>query len=166
MWLTDTRVLVTLLAASLSAPAEAKVEAGQIVPPLADFRLEGDLPKLHGHVVVLDVWASWCAPCKASFPALAKLHQEFSRRGVVVLGISVDENARQYAAFVRRHAPPFPVVRDQGLAFARSFEPPAMPTTYVIDRHGRVRRVHRGFQGESTVAELRNEVEQLLQEGP
>lgn len=165
MWLPDTKSAGLLIVFVLAASAPAKVDPGQMAPDLAGFNLEGEVPPLDGRIVVLDVWASWCAPCKASFPALADLHEEFAGRGVVILGVSVDQNQRQYAAFVRRHEPPFPVARDASLAFARAFEPAAMPTTYVIDRRGRVRSVHRGFHGESSVEQLRLELAQLLEEG-
>lgn len=164
MWLPDTTSAGVLLALVLASTAPAKVQPGQMAPDLAGFNLEGELPTLEGRIVVLDVWASWCAPCKASFPALADLHRDFAEQGVVVLGVSVDREQRQYVEFVRRHAPPFPVVRDATFAFARAFEPAAMPTTYVIDRQGRVRGVHRGFHGQSSVKQLRLEVAQLLEE--
>ena len=85
MWLPDTKSAGLLIVFVLAASAPAKVDPGQMAPDLAGFNLEGEVPPLDGRIVVLDVWASWCAPCKASFPALADLHEEFAGRGVLAL---------------------------------------------------------------------------------
>lgn len=148
----------------LHLPAQAKIGAGDPLPPLSSFELEGDLPDVAGKVVLIDVWASWCAPCKASFPALAALQEEYGAKGFVVLAVSMDRRSRDYAGFVQRFTPPFVTARDATEKFATTFEPPAMPTSYLVDRRGRVREVHVGFHGERTVAELRSSIIALLKE--
>lgn len=112
----------------------------------------------------MDFWASWCAPCQASFPALAKIFTDYSPRGLVIVAVSQDDATGPYEAFVKKYRPTFPTVRDQTHALARAVDVPAMPTSYLVDRSGRVRFVHAGFHGDSTVREIRTEIEQLLAE--
>ena len=149
----------------LVAPeAWAKVGPGDAFPPLAAAGLEGDLPATAGQVVLVDFWASWCAPCKASFPAYARLQGDYGGRGLVIVAVSVDQDAPAYARFVRQLQPPFPTVRDAGQKLVSTVDVPAMPSSYLVGRDGKVRFVHAGFYGERTERELRQEIDSLLAE--
>jgi len=152
---------VGLLAA---ATASAQVKPGDPFPPLASAGLEGTLPATAGQVVLVDFWASWCAPCKASFPAYARLQGDYAARGLVILAVSVDQTASAFTTFVRRLNPPFPTVRDSGQKLVRAVDVPTMPSSYLVGRDGKVRFVHAGFYGERTESELRQEIESLLRE--
>ena len=157
--------LCWLAAAALltGAPVRAEIKTGDVFPALAIAGLAGGTaPATAGHVVLVDFWASWCAPCKASFPALAKLHADYAARGVVIVAVSVDEKPADFAAFVKKWSPPFAVLHDRGQQLVRTVRVPAMPTTYLLDRAGRVRFLHQGYHGESTDRELRAELDQLL----
>lgn len=154
---------ILLLMASGGARAELNV--GDPFPSLAEAELVGGaLPATAGHVVMVDFWASWCAPCKASFPAMARLHAEFAPRGLTIVAVSVDEKPAAYAAFVKRNAPPFATLHDVQQKLVRGVKVPAMPTSYLLGRDGRVRFVHRGFHGKATEDELREQIETLLAE--
>jgi len=146
----------------------AQVKAGAVFPDLAAAGLValtgGDVPERTGKVVLVDFWASWCAPCKASFPMLAKLHAEFAVRGLIVAGIGIDEKPAAAEAFVKKLAPPFPTLHDREQKLVRQVVVPAMPTSYLIGRDGRVRFVHEGFHGDRTERELRQQIEALLAE--
>lgn len=153
---------------ALTSPmARAQLKVGDPLPVLSQYALEGNLPSdLGGRVVVLDFWASWCGPCKASFPTLVALQTEFSAAGLTVLGVSVDESRAAYEGFVRKHAPVFPTVRDAEHRLVKVVRAPKMPTTYVIDRHGVVRHVHEGYHGDTSAKLLRDQVSALLAEKP
>jgi len=146
----------------------AQVKAGAVFPDLAAAGLVslagGELPDRTGKVVLVDFWASWCAPCKASFPMLAKLHTELAARGLIIAGIGIDEKPAAAAAFVKKLAPPFPTLHDREQKLVRQVVVPTMPTSYLIGRDGRVRFVHEGFHGDRTERELRQEIEALLAE--
>ncbi len=145
----------------------AGVKVGEEFPPLDAITWEGGTPPaLAGQVTLVDFWASWCAPCKASFPAYAQLHADYRARGLVIVAVSVDENQAKFAAFIQQQAPPFTVLRDKTHRLVNLVKVPAMPTCYVLGRDGRVRFVHQGFHGAETEQHIRREIDALLAEPP
>ena len=158
------RLLGALLALAVLTPLRADVHAGMAFPALASAGLAGNVPATAGRVLVVDFWASWCAPCKASFPAFARLQAAYAARGLVIVAVSVDEDPSAYTAFVKKLAPPFATVRDATQQLVRTVDVPTMPTTYLVARDGKVRRVHSGFHGDETEKALRAEIEELLAE--
>jgi thiol-disulfide isomerase/thioredoxin len=143
----------------------AEIQVGDKFPQLDIAALEGSPPpSTSGKVTLVDFWASWCAPCKLSFPVYAKLNSQFASQGLVIVAVSADENPAAFSAFVKREAPPFSTVRDKAHQLVRTVKVPAMPTCYLLGRDGRVRFVHRGFHGSETDQELRQEIESLLAE--
>ena len=118
------------------------------------------LSELRGQVVIIDFWASWCAPCKEAMPFYADLQRRHPE-GLVVLGINVDEDVRAMEAALREAAPGFAVLRDPAGETVAAFGVEAMPTSFVLDREGKVVLVHRGFVP-SDRERLGQAIEQLL----
>ena len=122
-------------------PAERKAPE-----PVSGETLEGDkvsLAAYRGKVVVVNVWGSWCPPCRSEADDLAVAAKELLARGVVFLGINTRDNSRDTAlAFQRRHDVPYPSIFDPGgdtlTSFHRTLSPNAIPSTVVIDARGRV----------------------------
>lgn len=118
------------------------------------------LAQFGGKVVVVDFWATWCEPCRESFPSYQKLVEEFRGR-VVVIGVSVDEDPSGIPAFVEQTGARFPIGWDEGQSAAQGYRPPTMPTSYVIDSSGIVRFVHAGFTAGDD-RQIREHVQSLL----
>ncbi len=121
-------------------------EADRVAAPaLTGPTLEGgtfDLAEHRGKVVVLNVWASWCAPCRAEADELAAVAEEKADDGEVFVGLNTRDSAAPAAAFVERFGIPYPNVVDSDgtkqLLFSDTLPPQAIPSTLVIDREGRV----------------------------
>lgn len=129
---------------------------------LADVTGGGDqsLEAYAGKVVIVDFWATWCEPCKQSFPAYQKLVTALGG-DVVVVGISQDDDSKGIAAFVADTGAKFPVVWDDGKSVAKAYDPPTMPTAFVLDKSGIVRFVHVGYRA-GDEATLEDEARSLL----
>lgn len=162
------RATFVLLAALAAGFARAEVKVGDTFPPLGSAGLVtlagGEIPATAGKVVLVDFWASWCAPCKASFPMMAKLQKDYAARGLVIVAVSVDEKPAAAVAFVKKLAPTFSTVHDRTQKLVTAVVAPTMPTSYLIARDGRVRFRHEGYHGDVTERELRKEIETLLAE--
>ena len=163
--------LMLALSLAVATALRAEIKVGDAFPDLSAAGVVnlsgGAVPALAGHVVLVDFWASWCAPCKASFPAFANLHAEYAGKGVLILAVALDEQhdaLRNVTAFVRREAPPFAVLRDLHANLVPLVAPPAMPTSYILGRDGRVRYIHEGFHGVVTERDVRRELDALLAE--
>ena len=158
--------VATLLAGTLfTAPAALKV--GDTAPDLASFKLEGPLPgSFKGKVVILDFWASWCGPCAESFPVMDELQKKYQDQGLVIVAVSVDEKAAKMESFLKKNPVSFIVVRDAEHKLVATVEPPTMPTSFIIDREGKVRFLHTGFHGATTRKEYVEQIEALLKATP
>jgi thiol-disulfide isomerase/thioredoxin len=158
-------VLVAGILFTLPRSARADIRVGDNFPQLQGIGLEGlSLPAVSGKVVLVDFWASWCAPCRLSFPAYGRINAEFAAKGLVILAISVDQDPSGYDSFVRSLAPLFYVALDRDQKLVGEVRVPAMPTSYLVDRTGRVRFVHPGFRGAETEITLRAEIAGLISE--
>jgi cytochrome c biogenesis protein CcmG/thiol:disulfide interchange protein DsbE len=155
-------VLVTL---SLAAASQvAALDTGSRAPDLGARDLHGQairLSALRGRVVIVDFWASWCGPCRQELPVLERLNERYRGRGLVIVGVSVDRTLDNIHGFLSRTPVSFPVIYDAHHEIAGRYGPPRMPSSYVLDRRGIVRRVHEGFRSEDA-ASLEREVQQLL----
>lgn len=150
---------IILIAALAGSP---QIKTGDAFPDLSKFKLEGQLPdSLAGKVVIVDFWASWCSPCKASFPVLNELQKTYGDK-VVVIGINVDEKRAEMDGFLKQHAASFTVVRDADKQLVAMANINTMPTSFVIDRAGKVHSIHNGFHGDKTKKQYVAEIDELL----
>jgi len=113
-----------------------------------------------GKVVVVDFWATWCAPCHESFPAYQRIAEKFGNQ-VVVIGVSVDDDPAGIPKFAKETGAKFALAWDDGQITSKSYQPPKMPTSYVIDQSGIVRFVHSGFHSAEEQA-IESEIRSLL----
>ena len=139
------------------------VKAGDPFPDLSKFGIEGKLPDtLKGKIVVVDFWASWCGPCKDSFPVMEELHRRFSDKGLVILAINVDESRAAMEEFLKEHPVTFSVVRDAKKKLVAAVNIASMPTSFILDADGKVHSIHNGFRGVETRKKYIKEIQALL----
>jgi len=157
----------TGLAAVLLAHAGTALEHGDAAPGFSAPGLDGGRVTLADHrgkVVYVDFWASWCGPCAQSLPALDALRREFPADEFQVIAVNVDSDAAKAKAFLARRPVGFPSALDPKGAIPERFGLETMPTSYLIDRRGVVRHVHRGFRpGDEAV--LRERIQALIASG-
>ncbi len=157
-------------AAALPAPLAPRQAAAAAAPTLGDLALEDldgrrvSLEPYRGRVVVLDFWATWCAPCRGSFRFFDALQRRDGERGVTVLGLTLEEDGETIAGFLDTVEVDFPIVRDPSGAAGARFSVEAMPTTFVFDRSGRLAGRFEG-SGEDVHARIEEAVETLLAGG-
>ena len=141
-------LLATCLAAMASAAAAAVLTSG----PAPDFTLHSmggsnlRLQEQRGQVVMLNFWASWCAPCREEMPLLDRLYERYHASGFQLLGVNVDEDAHNAAGVSSKLGLHFPVLLDTEKKVSRLYDLSTMPSTVLIDRDGRVRYIHRGYK--------------------
>jgi thiol-disulfide isomerase/thioredoxin len=125
-------------------------------------RLDGRadaLARYRGSVVVMNLWATWCPPCREEMPALQQFYAQNKAKGVVVLGVDQGESAQAAGVFAREVGVTFPILLDADQQYGRSYAAIGLPTTVIVDRSG---HVVRGIDGQLTLAAMREAVAPAL----
>jgi thiol-disulfide isomerase/thioredoxin len=105
------------------------------------------LSELRGKVVLLDVWASWCAPCKQELPMLDDMANRLRAKGVEIVAVSIDDNREDAETFLRsRPSWSLRLAHDPEGKLPGKLQPPKMPSSYIVDRRGVIRHVNAGFE--------------------
>jgi peroxiredoxin len=143
------------------------LEVGETAPEFELSSLPNQTPMelqdFAGKVRYVDFWASWCAPCRVSFPELIKLRAEMGSENFEIIAISVDEKTEDATRFLRRFDPQYPVLHDPDGKVAERYDIPAMPTSFIIDRYGQITMVHTGFR-DGDIEKIRTHINSLLAE--
>ena len=147
-------LFAALTAASVGATADPPAAAAPRWPALQQYA---------GKVVLLDFWASWCSPCLKSFPWMNELQKKHGADGLVVLAVNVDQDRKLADAFLGKTSAQFKIEFDPNGTVARQFDVQAMPTSFLIDRQGKVRVRHAGFK-EKNREQREQQIAQLLKE--
>lgn len=155
-------ILACCVAWASICPAETP-RAGDVAPDVSGEMVHGkpvSLNELKGTVVYLDFWASWCPPCRQSLPWLEALRSRYRASGFEVLAVNEDSDSAAAKKMITEVSASFPVIWDRDGAIATRYSPPAMPSSFLIDRSGRVHAVFKGFREgdeqkiEATIKEL------------
>jgi cytochrome c biogenesis protein CcmG, thiol:disulfide interchange protein DsbE len=125
-------------------PASSRVEVGQPAPAYAATSVTGDsvsLARLRGKVVLMNVWATWCGPCRQEIPELRALHSAYKDKGLEIVGISVDADGSEDAirAFAHDFKMDYAIWRDPHEVVQTTFKMSGVPATFLIDRQGVLR---------------------------
>ena len=144
-------VPVLLVAALAFAATTQAATPGAAAPAFALPTAGGEtvsLAPLRGRVVYVDFWASWCAPCRRSFPWMNALQARYGKDGLAIVGINVDKRREDAERFLRDTPASFTVVYDAHGATPAAYDVKGMPSSYLIDRRGNVVAVEEGFHDE------------------
>lgn len=161
------RLLLTLIVVVASCASTVyALGPGMIGKPAPAFTLKTvdgrsvfSLADLRGQVVIIDFWASWCAPCRQSLPQLAAF--EAARAGVKVLAVNIDDERLNAVEFLRRNNVKLTSLYDETKRVADRYDVPEMPSALIIDKKGMVRFIHPGYT-EREIEIIKKEVESLL----
>lgn len=119
------------------------------------------LAELRGQVVYLDFWASWCGPCRKSFPWMNEMQQRYGKDGFKIVAINVDADPALAKQFLAEHNASFTIAYDNEGAVAKQFKVMGMPSSYLIDRNGNVHSAHIGFK-EQEAPDMERKIKTLL----
>jgi thiol-disulfide isomerase/thioredoxin len=167
--MTGCRLTVTAVTAvCLLAGPPLSASSPQPLPAVSLHQADGSTVRLEdfkGKVVLVDFWASWCVPCRASFPALDALYQRDRPRGLEVFAVNVDEQRKAADAFLAGRPHVMPVLFDPKGESAQAFNIRGMPSSVLIDRTSHIRFTHMGYS--TTVFDsYQREIDLLLAERP
>jgi peroxiredoxin len=142
---------------------------GFSAPDFSAELLDGNLitlSELRGQPVVLNVWATWCFPCRQEMPALEKVYNDFKEQGLVLIGLNLtsQDSEKDVVAFVQEFGLSFPVALDRDGTVQRKYKISGYPTTFFIDKDGIIRSVVVG--GPMSAALIQSKVEALFTETP
>ncbi len=121
------------------------------------------LSDFNGKVVLVDFWASWCGPCRASFPWMNKVMNRYQDKGFEVVAINLDQEAKLATEFLNQVPANFTVLQDEMAVMPEAYGLIGMPSSYLIDKKGRLRAVHIGFH-DSKIKDYESAINELLQE--
>ena len=155
-------LVVALIAVVAESTTERIVEVGDTAPGFALVTDNGQRltrSQFGGQLLVLNFWATWCVPCIQELPSLNQFQKQFASSGVVVLGVSVDQNERVYQQFLKRAGVTFRTSRDPQADVSSRYGTFKYPETYVIDRNGKVVQKHigpRDWMDQRLLAEIKS----------
>jgi thiol-disulfide isomerase/thioredoxin len=157
-------LVMAVVAAVVCLPADGALSADiQKAPEFNIANLRGGRIKLDEHkgrVVYVDFWASWCGPCRKSFPFMEELQQQYAD-DLVVIAVNMDKNRDDAFRFLDENKATFQIGHDPDGKLAKQFGVIAMPSSFIIDRDGNIQEVHLGFKS-STKKKIAMELEKLL----
>ena len=142
------RILLTLVLSTLAGGAAA-VTTDRAAPDFTLRTLDGPnlrLQEQRGRVVLVNFWATWCGPCRQEMPHLNRLYDKYRAAGFTLLGVNIDDDARNAAGLSTKLGLKFPVLLDTDKKVSHLYDLATMPSTVLIDRDGRVRFIHLGYK--------------------
>ena len=125
-------------------PVSASETAPSFKVPSAKGMVE--LDKLRGQVVYLDFWASWCTPCRKSFPWMNEMQHKYEKDGLTIVAVNLDKKRDLIDKFLKNTPADFTIAYDPGGQLAKTYKLVGMPTSYLIDRNGQIHETHVGFR--------------------
>ena len=157
-------VLLLCLATPAHAGKPAPRAPAPIPAPAFDLPTSGgtvSLDSLRGKVVYVDFWASWCGPCRQSFPWMKSLYERYADKGLVIVAINLDKDRDAAESFLEKYPAPFVVAFDPSGKTAKAFKVWGMPTSYIVGPTGAILATHPGFDPKHT-ALIESQIQQAF----
>lgn len=146
------KVVKQLIAVAVTSMLFATTVNAEVLEGMApDFTLKSrsgenvKLSELRGEVVMINFWASWCAPCRQEMPLLEEMYKKYNDLGFVLLGVNVEEDSSKAGDLLKEVPVSFPVLFDNKNDVTKLYKVVAMPSTVMVDRDGKMRYLHRGY---------------------
>jgi cytochrome c biogenesis protein CcmG, thiol:disulfide interchange protein DsbE len=140
--------VIGLLGFGLLNKGATKIAVGDPAPdkelPVLDGRGEGSISEYRGRWVLVNLWASWCIPCRQEAPVLDRFARRYRKHGVSVLGINVQDNSDDALAFLRENDVRYPQLRSIGDERSAAFGSTGVPENFLVNPHGRLALIWRG----------------------
>ena len=156
--------LLVLFPLMLGIPAYA-VQLGEAAPGFELKNALGEKPirlsDYKGKVVLLDVWATWCPPCRESLPLFNEVYKELHKSGLEIIAVSIDQSSDDVAKFLAKYPVDYLVAEDPNTIVPQAYKLRGMPTSYLLDREGKVAMVHEGFK-ESDIKHIKAKIIEVL----
>ena len=158
-------IAVFLLIPCLLASA-AELKPGALAP---DFTLKSQsgenlrLREYRGNVVMINFWASWCGPCRQEMPVLNQLFEKYSSAGFMLFGVNGDTDADAVSQMTKKYKISYPILLDKDKKISEMYRVNAMPMTFLIDRDGKLRYLHKGYLS-GYEKDYQSEIRELLKE--
>jgi len=141
---------IAAIAATLAIAVPAL--AGSASAPAPQFTLTArggrdvSLAQYRGQVVMINFWASWCGPCRQEMPLLESIYKKYNKLGFTLLGVNVEPDSKAADDWLQATPVSFPILYDKESKVSKLYEVAGMPSTVIIDRHGKLRMLHRGYK--------------------
>jgi len=158
------RFLPAIVVALLASAPVCAAAPGEMAPVFALQTAAGDmvsLERLRGKVVYVDFWASWCGPCRRSFPWMNEMHRKYGDKGLAIVAVNVDKKRADAERFLAQVPAAFTIVYDMPGATPAAYAVKGMPSSYLIDASGRIVTVEQGFSDERA-AELEAQLRGMI----
>jgi len=142
------RIAALVAALAIALPALAGPEGGSA--PAFTLAARGGhdvtLAQYHGQVVMINFWASWCGPCRQEMPLLESIYKKYNKLGFTLLGVNVEPDSKAADDWLRDTPVSFPILYDKDSKVSKLYDVAGMPSTVIIDRSGKLRKIHRGYK--------------------
>ena len=155
------RVFTIFLISIITLPVWAANQAPQFSLPSKNGNI--NLNSLQGQVVYVDFWASWCSPCRKSFPWMNEMANKYKDMGFTIIAINLDKERNLADDFLKDIPHDFTIAFDPEGDTASAYKVRAMPSSYLIDKNGNIQYTHLGFRSENK-AELESQIKSLLKQ--
>jgi len=163
------KIITSFVFASVVMLLSGVANASPISGQAPNFTLKSNtgknlkLSEFRGQVVMINFWASWCAPCRQEMPLLEDLYKKYKRLGFTILGVNVEENSAPARKLLKNIRVSFPILFDTKNKVSKLYNVSAMPSTILVDRNGKMRFLHKGYKP-GYEAEYQKQVRSLVRE--